>query len=138
MKFNPSIVHPSKDVKFSTNWNGKLRTKFFTTIRLNSTYYVPGEFYQIWAKEKQIFGIDDKGILVELAKPITKDVYQFNAYLHSRTSVTLDKLPAITAALDTGYTLAEAKGIFKRMYPNADWKTQLLDILLFENIQYQP
>lgn len=43
----------------------------------------------------------------------------------------LDKLPKITAMVDTGYSLEETKNIIIRMYPNVDFaKTELAIILL--------
>lgn len=124
-KINPNNVNPELLIRFSQNWNGKLNNRFFTTIRLDSIIYKPGQYYQIWKKERNPFSNK------------IEDVYSFKGLLHEKKIITLDQLPAITAALDTGYSLAETKGIFRKMYPSADWSTQLLNILLIENIEWK-
>lgn len=102
------------DICFSNNWNGKLRTHFFTTIRLdNPVYYEVGSYYRI----------------------INGGNYAFDAKLHKVQKCLLHQLPEITCYLDTGYSKKETVELFEKMYKhkNIDWQKQQLAILLLEH-----
>lgn len=46
----------------------------------------------------------------------------------------LKDLPEITAYLDTGYSLEETKNIITRMYPDVDFSTKQLAIILLKKL----
>lgn len=107
---------PTKEMKFSTNWNGKLYCRYFTTIRLDSQYWQVGEYYRV----------------------MTKDGFAFRAVIHEKKLLLLSQLPAITAALDTGYRLKETQEMIMKMYPGTDWSKTKLAVMLVENIEWRP
>lgn len=82
-------------LKFSTNWNGKLWTDFFTTLRLfnEKKYFVGGKF-EIWQGQSYLH----KAIVVEVRK------------------IKMSQLNDWICYLDTGYGLAETQNILKKMY----------------------
>ncbi len=119
------MLPPEKKIKFSSNWNGKLRCQYFTTIRLeNPGYYKPGYYYQIWQKQNNPFTGE------------TKEVYDFNAQLVQVKTFYLHELPEITAILDTGYSLAETVALMKKMYPNTDFTQKKISLLLLKHIEW--
>jgi len=102
-----------KDIKFSYNWNNKLNCFVFTTIRLeNESKYKIEETYNIYLKEN----------LIKTAQIIDiKTIYlhQINSYI---------------ALLDTGYSVAETKELFKKMYPTTDFSKQKLSLILLKEM----
>lgn len=102
----PSEV--SQKINFSTNWNKKLYTDIFTTIRLSKNKYRIGRHYKVFLKNTY-FGI------VQI-----KEVKIFRA----------TKLPNITAQLDTGYSKDETLGIIKRMYRLSEREMETKELVL--------
>ena len=100
-------------LKFSYNWNNKLQCDVFTTIRLATGKYKLNETYEV----------DLKG------------VHLCNATVIDVQVITIDQLKPWIAYLDTGYNLKETKEILYKMYPNADWHTQLIAVILCKRIQ---
>lgn len=102
-------------LNFKTNWNGKLDCNFYTSIRIwNEGKYVVGKRFEIWEKKQ-------KRHISELVKAVP---------------FSLDKLPEITAYLDTGYSLSETKGIIAKMYPDYNG---LFGLYLFKVVEkYEP
>ena len=102
-------------LNFKTNWNGKLDCNFYTSMRIwNEGKYVVGKRFEVWEKKQ-------KRHISELVKAVP---------------FTLDKLPEITAYLDTGYSLLETKDIIKKMYPTY---TGLFGLYLFKVVErYEP
>lgn len=49
--------------------------------------------------------------------------------------VSIDQLTEYSCLLDTGYNREETIKILKRMYKNADWDTQKIDVVLLEEIE---
>jgi hypothetical protein len=94
---------------FSYNWNNKLDCLAFTTIRLYSAQnHVP-----------------DRPVQYTL-----KGVLKGNGKLKGCKKFLLHEMNEYIAYLDTGYSLEEAKNIIIRMYPNVDFKTKQLALLL--------
>lgn len=109
-------IQPKNEIKFTQNWNGKLRCEYYTTIRLHHPQRNPGMLYWVW---------------------LTKcDAPDHRAKLISKKTFLLKDLPDMTSYLDTGYSADETKEILKKMYPGKDWNTQQLDILLFQNLEF--
>lgn len=102
-------------LNFKTNWNGKLDCNFYTSIRIwNEGKYVVGKCFEVLEKKQ-------KRHISELVKAVP---------------FTLDKLPEITAYLDTGYSLSETKDIIAKMYPNYNG---LFGLYLFKVVEkYEP
>lgn len=104
-----------KDIYFSGNWNNKLDCKCFTTIRLaNKLKYEIGGYFNIYLNNQPH------------KKAVIKDIWVIN----------LSQLDKFTAMIDTGYSLGKTKGIFYKMYPNVDWQSQYLYVLLFESFDW--
>lgn len=97
-----------EDIIFTTNWNNKLDAKrFFSSIRLyNPNKYKVGIIYRIREAKELKTGWEDK------RQP-------FLAKLTSEVTFSLDKLPEMSASLDTGYTREETIKMMRTMY-NAD------------------
>ena len=107
-----------ESIKFTTNWNKKLETDNFTTIRLENPYkYKLGEVYEI----KQ----EVRGQLVNRGKG--KIIQLFSIKLH--------KLKEINCYLDTGYGLDATKDIIYKMYPGKDWTQQNLYYILIQKVK---
>ena len=97
---------------FSYNWNNKLSSTFFTTLRLLSPKYQVGKTFQVRLKGKDLCivqCVDFKMLMID----------DINSYI---------------AGLDTGYSVPECKSIIKKMYPTKDWTTQRLVLVLFQVI----
>jgi hypothetical protein len=88
----------NKYIKFSNNWNNKLNSKAFTTIRIfnNSEYYKEGEIYDIKYQEKTIF----QAKIIETKK------------IHA------SKLPSFITYLDAGFNRKEFMQIMEKIYKN--------------------
>ncbi len=99
-------------LNFSYNWNNKLDCFVFTSIRLATGKYRLGETYQVFLKGSHYCNVK----LIDVAV------------------ITLDKLKPWIAYLDTGYDLKEAKAIIQKMYPDVNWNTQLVAVLLFKRV----
>ncbi len=98
-------------INFSYNWNGKLSTGVFTTLRLhNPGKYIVGNDYQIQLKGKAIAA----------------------ATLISKFVVRLDQLTDYVCYLDTGYSKAETLTILQRMYKNIHLPDAKFDLCLLQ------
>lgn len=100
-------------INFSHNWNNKLKTKVFTTIRLhNERKYIIGNKYLICLKHQPL------GV----------------AELIDSKKINISALDNFQAMLDTGYSDYVTREVIKQMYKNKniDWNKQLLDICLFK------
>lgn len=104
-----------RDLKFSYNWNKKLDCKAFTTIRLSDKYKI-GDECQILLQVGKNKIAEIKGVAVIL------DIREF----------ALDSLNSFIAHIDTGYSVDECRKIIMRMYPDADWSTQKLKLILLK------
>lgn len=101
------------EIKFSYNWNNKLDCKAFTTIRIeNPNKYKVGHLYYIKLKEEH------KG----------------NAACVAIKSFFLKDLNDFIAHLDTGYDRFECEKIIRRMYPNVDFNSVRLYLILLKQI----
>lgn len=84
-----------EQINFSTNWNGKLNCKIFTTFRLwNERKYLIGRKYEITFKQ----------------------IEPFNAEILDIRKLQLSQLNEWTAGLDSGYSLSEFKNLIQKMY----------------------
>jgi|SRR5690606_20792256 len=97
-----------EDLSFSHNWNNKLDCRCFTTLRLLSAKWSPGQQVNIKLKGESK-GI---GIIAAIRK---LELNQINEYI---------------ARIDTGYSAKECKEIIRKMYPNVDFSEQLLGLML--------
>ena len=108
-------------LNFSYNWNGKLFTEFFTTIRL----YNPEKF-QI---EKELLCLYTPG----------KKVYKVGVVrVISVRGFYLDDIPKITCYLDTGYNDYQTKATIRKMYQNKgiDFSKQKMMLVLLRNMSH--
>jgi len=102
------------ELEFSYNWNNKLDSDFYTTLRLhNPDKYVLGRIYDVKLKGKS----HHKAVLV------------------SGKILKLANINEFIADLDTGYSVEECKNIIKKMYPNANWDTQDIGLYLMQKIK---
>ncbi len=102
------------EIAFSTNWNNKLDCDCYTSIRIrNDDKYVLGNVYQVSFK----------------AKP------HHEAMLIAGKHMYLHQLNEFIAHLDTGYSLEECKGILLKMYPNVNFETTQISLLLFRRLK---
>lgn len=102
-------------INFSYNWNNKLAGRYFTTIRLKNHKYNTGSIYSICLKEKHLF----RGEIIEIKE------------------LEIDQINNFIAGIDTGYTAEACKEIIKKMYQQADWKTQKLYLILITDVDNQ-
>lgn len=103
-------------LKMSTNWNYKLFTKYFTTIRLFSQKYQVGTMYEL----------DFKGKKIEVE------------CVHI-TPIRLADIPEYTFFTDTGYDKETSLKIVKEMYKNTkiDVNAVPFAIIVFkQNLNY--
>ena len=98
-------------IHFSCNWNGKLNTKTFTTIRKHD-HFEEGKKYCIFLENE----------------------YQFEAVVLIKKFIYLHEISTTRAYLDTGYDRATTWGILKKMYPNTDWTRESLVWLLLKRV----
>ena len=105
-------------IKFTYNWNKKLETDVFTTIRLENTHkYHLGEQYLLR--------------LMERGRMIDRGVGEIIAI----TPIKLIQLKLYAAWLDTGYDLTATKDIIYKMYPGTDWQKQNLYYMLIRKVK---
>jgi hypothetical protein len=96
-------------ISFSFNWNNKLECNYFTTIRLrNETKYIIDKVYVISLKK----------------------VEKFEARIIKIKHFKLSDLNDYVAGLDTGYSLVESVSIINKMYPNVNFETTELSLIL--------
>lgn len=96
-------------ISFSYNWNNKLQSKFFTTIRALN----PGK-YRVGIKHEVVF----KGDRIGIAEVVSvKAIYgrDINEYI---------------AGLDTGYSVDDTLKILSRMY-KCDASTKQFSFVLY-------
>lgn len=86
------------DIKFSTNWAGKLNADVFSTLRIHNHH---------------------KHFVGNKAHVKFKDT-QFTAEVIEVTLAQIEKLPNFVFLLDTGYSKEEAIKMFKNMYKHYD------------------
>lgn len=86
------------ELHFSYNWNGKLSfSRYFTTIRLhNEEKYRQGNVLEVYQGPRRMA----------------------DAEVVARKTFLLKDMNAFMAGIDTGYSLAEAKAIIRKMYHN--------------------
>lgn len=108
-------------IKFSHNWNKKLETETFSTIRLENPHkYRLGEVYRIVEEQK--------GRLIERGQ----------GKLILIETIRIHHLKPVICWLDTGYSLDETRNILYRMYPGKDWGTQNLYYMLIQKVKQTP
>ena len=95
-------------LNFSTNWNGKLDCKSFTTFRLQSSKYRVGSVHDVYLKKEMI---GTAKVLAIRDMPL-RSVNEF------------------IARIDTGCSLEDFRGIIRKMYKNAD--RELFSLVLLE------
>lgn len=96
-------------IPFSYNWNNKLDCTAFTTIRLYSAdNHVP-----------------DRAVSI-----IIKGVSKGTGKIKGCKRFMLADMNDYIAYLDTGYNKEQATNVILRMYPNVDFKTKQLALLL--------
>lgn len=103
----------SKNLSFSQNWNGKLHTTVFHTLRRSSRFEV-GDIVEIYLNDK----------LLGSATCISKTRYNNAA-----------NIPEEICFLDTGYGNAETQGILSKMYKDEDSGLAVIYGYLFKWIQ---
>ncbi|MDI1233158.1 MAG: hypothetical protein PSX81_02625 [bacterium] len=113
-----------KNIDFTTNWNGKLSAKCFTTIRLKSEKYVLGEEYLVTMKSnlrgfliKKMYSnqpVDkaERFIIIGKFKIIQIESITWEQMMKPSTGMNRVFL------MDTGYEQKSAVGIFSKMYAN--------------------
>jgi hypothetical protein len=107
---------------FKYNWNGKLFTEFFTSIRM-------------FNKDRFQIGNKFSGVL----KP-GKAAYRFGVLeVQNIIGFKLDEIPTISATLDTGYTKSGTIKTINQMYKNkkVDFSKQQMMLILFKNLSYK-
>lgn len=107
------IQYKMENINFSHNWNGKLKNKVFTTIRLlNNSKYVIGNKYNISLKYYPV-GIAE---IVDIKY------------------IKISEIDNFSAMLDTGYSAFATRELIKQMYKNKsiNWENQLLAICLLK------
>jgi hypothetical protein len=111
-----TAVNNYTDISFSQNWNKKLNCNYFTTIRLtNYAKYRPGNQYRI----------------------ICKGEYIYKAQIIQVINIYLQQLTDYLAYQDTGYNRAETIALLQKMYPNYDFKTKQISIILLKQLEYE-
>ena len=101
-------------LKFSYDWNKKLQTNYYTTIRLSPRFEV-GEVVGVMCGKKRMN----------------------NAQCRAKKKILLKDIDVFTATLDTGYDLDTTKKILEQMYPGKDWHTQPIYLYLFMRLGFE-
>jgi len=105
-------------IKFTFNWNKKLETDNFTTIRLeNPRKYKLGEVYSIVLVKKGISKSLGEGKIIEICL------------------IKLHQLKKINCYQDTGYGLEATQDIIRKMYPGKDWTKQGIYYMLIQKVK---
>jgi uncharacterized protein YqfB (UPF0267 family) len=84
-----------EELKFSQNWNLKLNTENFTTIRIKNKKYQIGSLFNVTLRKKYLKTIE----IVEIKE------------------FKLDKLNNFMAFLDTGLNVVESQQLIANFYP---------------------
>lgn len=95
-------------LNFSTNWNSKLCCEYFTTIRQSNPSRNSGIEMEVFLKGHAL------GRVVIVTK----------------VKLRMAAITDFMTCLDTGYPIAEARKIFRKMYPGAD--DPLMDFILLK------
>ncbi len=101
-------------LEFSTNWNGKLDCKCFTTIRI----YNPQKHYR--GAKFDVF---------------LKSLYKAKVEVLSASVMNITDLTDFVCYLDTGYSRAETISILQKMYARIDLKNTPIAIVLLKKIE---
>lgn len=92
------------EINFTTNWNGKLFTDSFTTIRMwNPDKYIIGQSYKITQGTGKTSPVMVWG----------------QAKLVAEKKLIISQVNEFIAQLDTGYSAMETQGILRKMYGNS-------------------
>lgn len=112
-------MNPLDKLQFSYNWNGKLDSKCFTTLRLrNAIKFEVGNCFEIWLK----------------------DEYKGQARIVDVKHLLLDQINGWIARLDTGYDAEKCTELIRTMYKtkSIDWSKQQLAYVLLEKYTLNP
>ena len=112
-----------KSIKFTYNWNNKLKCNYFTTMRLaNPEKYKVGNQHKILFLENGVYRDYGIGEIVAIR----------NLRLH--------QLNIFICGLDTGYSVDQTKQIIYKMYKNriADINHADFNLVLYRKIKKQP
>ena len=105
-------------IRFSHNWNSKLNTDWFTTIRL-------------WTPEKWEYY---QSLVGKEVKIIMGDRIHFPAKVCNAEESTIMDLPYSTIVCDTGMEIHDAYELFEKFYHKKDewnkWQTKMILITL--------
>lgn len=101
---------------FGTNWNNKLNSQYFTTIRLSGRF-----------KVDDLVEVEDRGV--------AKGVYQI---IDKRRMDNYTKINDWMAYLDTGYNAEETRKILDNMYKNVNLASQPIYYYLVGKYQKKP
>lgn len=103
-----------KPLKFSQNWNGKLNTNFYSSVRFGRNYQI-GDVVPVVLREESIGS----------AKVIMAHALR------------LDQITDYMALLDCGKSANYLKAMLRKMYSkqNADWSQPCLTAYIFETIR---
>lgn len=89
------MSQPTQHITFSTNWNNKLASKAYTTIRFpNPSKFAVGTLCAISLQSK----------------------FLHNARIIDIRSIRFDQINSYISYLDTGYSVDECKDIITKMY----------------------
>ena len=99
-------------IEFSQNWNGKLFTSHYTTLRLASSKYQVGRFYDVYLKKEFLHTVK----LIEVS------------------FIMIDELTEVISRLDTGYNKVDTQELLKQFYPEVDWSSQRISVLLLSRM----
>lgn len=105
-----------KEIHYQKNYNNKLYLDYYTSIRLHNPYWTVGDYYRVY--------LDNS--LQHYAKIILKKTFL------------LKDLPEVTAYSDIGMNAHDTKVLLKSFYPDTDFETQPLDLILFHQLELQP
>lgn len=112
----------TEDLRFTTNWNGKLNCSCFTTLRLhNESKYVVGA-----VKNILLSGVlKGQASIIGVQTFLLKDISEY------------------VARIDTALSAKECQQMIRTMYKNyplINWDNQLLDFVLLKYVstRYEP
>ena len=100
-------------INFLKNWNNKLSSDIFTTIRKHNDYFKEGQDYMIFLDGNPVF----------------------SACLQNKFTASLSTIPSTIIMTDTGYTYDKSIEIFRRMHKKEDTQDVLnmtFDLLVFK------
>lgn len=99
-------------IPFSKNWNNKLNSEYFTSIRLPNRKYTPGNILEVHCSNE----------------------WRYNAMVLHSKEILLYKLTEYDTLIDAGMCRVDFIYMMKKMYPEYNFEEKPMVMLLFKQM----